>query len=89
METSGWISGVKFWLNGGRFPNYNRKRSLFYLEVLKWQLLNRGVKRFYYKTDQKDVALPRVFCGYKQAEAVREEANIVVWSLNLRDKELY
>ena len=90
MDQAKWLYGEKFRLNGGRFPEeYARKRSLFYMEVLKWQLNNRGVKRFHYKSKNKNIAHIRVFCGPKKAAIVSEEALNVVWALELRDDESY
>ena len=89
MEQAKWMYGPKGKLDGGRFPDYNRKRSLFYLEVLKWQLNDHGIKRFHYKTKEKNIVQPRVFCGRKKAEIVVEETLIVAWALQFREEELY
>ena len=89
MEQAKWIVGPKAKLDGGRFPEYNKRRSLFYLEVLKWQLNNREIKRFHYKTRAKNIVQPRVFCGKVIASIVIQEADIVVWACQLREDKLY
>lgn len=85
MEQAKWLISNKFYIDEDCGSEYIRLRSLFYLEVLKWQLQNRSIKRFHYSLDD-NVCQFKVFVGWKKAFIVRNECKNVYWAVTKFEK---
>ena len=66
-----------------RNPKYERRRLIFYLNVLKFQLEEEGFKRVYVDTRYLNPRL-NVFCGSKKNEIFKEEVKQIEWSIGLK-----
>lgn len=75
-----------WWMNnGGRNRGYERKRSLFYLNVLKWQLNDRGIKRVHILDKGYIYPEIKMFCGNKKKHDIgEEETEIILRSMSLK-----